>query len=190
LSHRHWHGGLRIVEAQGSYWVFDEEGRIDEHLREVGGAAMSFAFMSDKRDGKIVSLTPSIRRREFRNEHRWEVDKDTMESIAADIWPAKGLRASDVASVKGKAPKRPPMTSEGKYALAEIERSLGDIAFKLVDLTSPALNTLGTLGLRRESVDSGPSSKPPVREKWAGQRALPGCQVFNKKQPSHSASWP
>lgn len=130
---------LRIVEAQGSYWVFDDVGHIDDHLREVGGAAMSFAFMNDTRDGKVVSLAPSISRHEFRKEHRWEVTKDILDSIAADIWPAKGLRASDVASVMGKAPKRPPMTSEGKYALAEIERSLGDVAFKLVGLTTAAL---------------------------------------------------
>lgn len=130
---------VQIIEAQGSYWVFDAAGRIDKHLREVGGAAMSFAFMSDKRDGKVVSLTPSIRRQAFKKEHRWDVDKETLDLIAADIWPAKGLRASDVASVKGIVPKRPPMTSQGKYALPELASKLSMIAFELSRFTEPTL---------------------------------------------------
>lgn len=133
---------LRILEAQGSYWVFNAAGRIDEHLRKGGGAAMSFAFMSDNRDGKVVSLSPSIRRQEFKKEHRWDVDKETLDLIAADIWPAKGLRASDVASVKGIAPKRPPMTSEAKYALAELGPKLSHIAFELSTFTEPTLRAI------------------------------------------------
>jgi hypothetical protein len=37
---------VRILDAQGEFWTFDNEGRIDENLQQVGGEAFSLKSLT------------------------------------------------------------------------------------------------------------------------------------------------
>jgi hypothetical protein len=130
---------VRILDARGSYWTFDKEGRIDQALMESAGQAMEFAFRAPTNTrGKVVDLRPEIKRKQWQDATRWDLTAEDLERIAADLWP--GLAdASDIKTVKGKAQKKPPLTREASKAIDEIHGKIAAIAQEIKDLSEPAL---------------------------------------------------
>ncbi len=55
---------------------------------------------------------------------------------------AQEAAPSDVKVAEGKAPRKPPLTREGRNALAEIGAKIGLISWQLTQLTEPALKGL------------------------------------------------
>ncbi|WGJ13771.1 hypothetical protein QEV83_13910 [Methylocapsa sp. D3K7] len=133
---------VRILDAQGEIWSFDSEGRIDESLRNSVGDIFNFAFDHNPQNSKVVSLTPEIKRREFLSKSRWDIKKEELDRISADIWPAFNGASSDVEVVDGKTPKKPPLTWQAKNSLSEIAPKISLIAWQLADLKEPALKGL------------------------------------------------
>jgi len=133
---------VRILDVQGSYWIFDKQGRIDKGLQSRLALAMELAFSNPtNRKGKVVDLRPELKRKKFEEEHRWELTVEEVNRIAVDLWPHLA-DAQEVQTIKGKAPKRPPLTYEAKNAVSEITSKIGAISRELEDLSEPALKGL------------------------------------------------
>jgi hypothetical protein len=133
---------VRILDAHGYYWEFDDEGHIHKGLQAAAFAAMDLSFPAEETDSKVINLTPEIKRREFKNKHRWDVTKDILDQIAADIWPAYHGPLAEIASVKGRVPKKTPLTWEARRVLPEISAKLSAISYELSKLSDPALKGL------------------------------------------------
>jgi hypothetical protein len=129
----------RILDAQGSYWAFDNDGKINRSLSDAAFEFMDVAFNKPDRSSKVVSLTPEIKRRDVKARHRWDVTKDILDRISADIWPGIAGQAAEVTSITGKLPKRPPLTSEARRILPDIAARLSLIETDLRMLSEPAL---------------------------------------------------
>ena len=132
---------LRVVSAEGSFWTFDEDGKIDEGLRQAAAVAMDLLPLKPS-SGKIVSLSPSLKRRQFRQQHRWDLSKEHLDLIAADVWPSEYDRDAKISVATGKEPRKPPLTYEAKEALREIEPAIAVMKSKLERLSEPALKGL------------------------------------------------
>lgn len=65
----------------------------------------------DPRSAKVVSLSPALTRRQFRQKHRWDLTKEHLDWIATDVWGADDMGSSKISVAKGKEPKRPPLSS-------------------------------------------------------------------------------
>jgi hypothetical protein len=130
---------VRILDATGHFWTFDADGKITEGLQESSFAAMELAFAAEpKRAGKVVDLRPDLKRKNYREKYRWDLTAEDLERITADLWPHLA-NAAEVATVKGKASRRPPLTHEAKRAIDEIYSKLAGISTLLEDLSEPAL---------------------------------------------------
>ena len=93
---------VRILNARGSYFEFDDEGRVDEHLRNSMADRMDIAFAPRaKSKGTVVDLVPEIKRRELDARDRWTLSADDLDKIAADLWPGVHGPAPEVSTVKG-----------------------------------------------------------------------------------------
>lgn len=132
----------RIIDAQGSYWAFDDEGKIDGSIQAAVADLMGFAFAKGDRSSKVVSLTPEIKRRDFNSRHRWDVTKEVLDAISADIWTGIVGRSSEVSSVTGKSPRKPPLTTDAKRILPDITHRLSLIASDLAMLSESSLKGL------------------------------------------------
>ena len=133
---------VRILDVTGSFWTFDAEGRIDVALRHAGTEWMNYAFSPASRrrtTGRVVDLVPELKRRELEARHRWSVTQDDVDRIAADIWPGVHGPASDITAVKGKAPRRPPLSWAAKDALIAIAPKLAGIDDQVTSLTEAGL---------------------------------------------------
>jgi hypothetical protein len=91
--------------------------------------------------GPVVDLGPSIKREQWKRENRWELSKEDLDMIAADIWGSlpEGTKRKNV---KGAAPKAPPMPYRARDALAEINSAIARIEFELTRLSEPALKAI------------------------------------------------
>ena len=148
---------VALLDIHGSYWTFDDEGRIDKGLNESISSLLDFAFDHERPASKVVSLVPVLKKKRHREQHRWEPTKDDYDRIAADIWPGINGPVEDVTSVKGEAPKRPPLTSSAKHSLSEIRSHLSSIGFELEKLSEPGLKGLA-FELRRNATFDRDSS--------------------------------
>lgn len=134
---------VRIVRATGAYWTFDEEGHLDRSFLNRAADALDFLQESPAEAGdSVVDIKPQLRRKKWEREHQWELSKDELDRIAADVWPSEDGPPKPERIV-GTAPKRPPLTREAKSALREIESALYKISSELEDLSEPALKGLG-----------------------------------------------
>lgn len=132
----------RIMDAKGSYWLFDKEGRIDQDLQNRMLSAMELAFSAPTNPkAKVVDLRPELKRKKFKDEYRWDLTVEDLNRIAVDLWPSLA-DAGEVRTVKGKVPKRPPLTSEAEQVLSDIEEKVVFIDLALERLSEPALKGL------------------------------------------------
>lgn len=132
----------RILDATGSYWDFDTEGRIDKSLH---ASMLAVLEASDARPtsktGKVVDLRPELKRKSFQEKHRWNLTAEDLDRIAADLWPEMA-KVNEVRIVKGKVKKAPPLTWEAKQAIDTVHSSIASISVALQNLTEPALKGL------------------------------------------------
>lgn len=147
---------IQIVDAWGGFFTFNEEGKIDEALRQSAAEAMDLLPTPDVGSGNVVSLSPPLKRRQFREKHRWDLTKEHLDWIAADIWPSEnGGSPAHVSIATGKEPRRPPLTYEAKEVLRKIEEKLAGVGFELDRLSEPALKGLAFEARHRAEAQSG-----------------------------------
>ena len=150
---------VRILDVRGSYWEFDDTGRVDVSLSASLSEwmdAFGFGSPATRETGRVVSLVPEIKKRDFNARHRWDVTRDDVDRIAADIWPGINGAAEDIATVKGVKPKRPPLTYEARKALNEIGPLLLSVTHKLEDLSENGLKGLAFEARRTATNDENP----------------------------------
>jgi hypothetical protein len=143
---------IKIVDARGGFFTFDEEGRIDEALRKSTAEAMDLLPTPNIGSGNVVSLSPTLKRRQFREKNRWHLAKEHLDWIAADVWPREDGRPAHVTIAIGKAPRRPPLTYEAKEALRNIREKIISIECELERLSEAALKGLA-FETRKEAED-------------------------------------
>lgn len=73
-------------------------------------------------------------------ENRWELSKEDLERIAADIWPKS--KSDAITMLKGTAIKPPPVPHQARRALDKIGEHLVDVDSELDRLSEPALKGL------------------------------------------------
>ncbi len=148
----------RILDARGSYWQFDAEDRIDEDLRERWAEHLDTGRAAARaKRSAVIDLLPEIKRREIEARNTWTLTADDLDSIAADLWPGVHGPADEVSSVKGKAPKKPPLTSEARWALDDIAKHVNAITGKLNGLSERSLKSLA-FEAARTRIAKSPSS--------------------------------
>lgn len=135
---------LQILDVLGSFWDFDDDGKIDEGLHESmrGWMGLLGDDKAKRRAGTVVDLVPELKKKELHAKHRWTPTADEVNLIAADIWPGINGPAPAVESVKGTAPKKPPLSYRAKDALATISRDVAMIQNQLTGLREAELKAL------------------------------------------------
>jgi hypothetical protein len=132
-----------ILEATGSFFDFDNKGKVHGSLMRAGFEAREThqALERSKRNGpsKVVDLSPKLNREKWERENRWQLSKQQLDAIADDIWRRKRDAAAKVTQAKGAAPKPVPLTREAEEAIREVEIQLMGIDLKLQQLSETAL---------------------------------------------------
>ena len=146
---------VQILDVAGHYWQFDAEGKIDAGLRESMREIMEVAHDNPlrRRQATVVDLMPDLKRRELHEKSRWTPTSDEVDRIAADIWPGITGPAPDVETVKGKAPRRTPLSYSAKHALRELAGEVGTICHRLAALTEYDLKGLAFEAVRTASFE-------------------------------------
>jgi hypothetical protein len=135
----------RITRADGLFLHFDAAGKVHESLVNSGFEAMETfdALERSKRiKSKVVDLSPKLNREKWEREHRWDLSQDDLDLISADLWKTKKAQVAKVIQAKGISPTPPPLTSEAREAIREIQSHVFGIGGKLEFLTEPALKGL------------------------------------------------
>ena len=146
---------LRILDVIGIFWDFDAAGYMDESFIRVMGEWMEFAFSHSKakREGRVVDLVPELKRKELHERHRWLPTQEDIDRVAADLWPGVHGPADSVKAVRGKQPRRPPLTYDAKRALDEIGVSVSGIDYQMGKLTEAGLKGLSFEASRHGSFE-------------------------------------
>ena len=133
----------RIMDARGFFWTFDAQGRLEDDVHASFHLRMDAEEAARRgRAGRVVSLLPEIKRKEQIARDNWTLSAEDLDRIAADLWPGVHGPADEVTSVKGKNPKRPPLTYEAKHALQRLVDSVFQINGILDGLSERALKGL------------------------------------------------
>jgi hypothetical protein len=137
----------RITKADGSFLHFNAAGKVHKSLVNSGFEAMETfeALERSKRiksKSKVVDLSPKLNREKWEREHRWNLSKDDLDLISADLWKMKKAEVAKVVQAKGVQAVPPPLTSEARNAVREIHTHIFGIHGKLEFLTEPALKGL------------------------------------------------
>lgn len=130
----------RIAHTQASIWTFDDEGKVDDALRDAAGQYMAAAHGSAEPEDTVVDLRPRLTKRKLDAHLRWEPSKSDIEIIIADIWPRKGV--ARLKSAKGVTKKRPPLTWDARQALSEASSVFWKISHAVDGLKIPSLRGL------------------------------------------------
>jgi hypothetical protein len=154
---------LQIIESEGAFWTFDADGKIDQALRNSAAEALDLGPVPNNSGGKVVNLLRSLKRREFREQNRWELTKEHLDWISADLWPSEDIwPQANISIASGTEPKRPPLTYEARRALVEIETKISMVHLELDRLSEAALKGLAFEA--REKIES-------VSDLWTGVAA-------------------
>jgi hypothetical protein len=145
----------RILDARGFYWTFDDSGKIDESLRWGAYEAMETWDAAQRASrAKVVDLRPQLKRKEWEQRNRWGLTKDELDRVCADIWPTLArAEAEAIETVKGKAPKRPPLTHEAERLIRDVGIKLFEIGHDIEELSEPALKGFAFEARRHASTD-------------------------------------
>lgn len=118
----------RILEATGSYLIFDKQGKVHESLvRRCFEAVETYeALERSKRiaPSKVVDLSPKLNREKWERERRWQPSTKDLDEISADIWKQKRADSVKVVQAKGAKPIPPKITFEATRAIREIQNHL------------------------------------------------------------------
>jgi hypothetical protein len=120
---------------------FDEAGKIQQSLREANRALVeSLPTPSSSDDKAVVDITRRLKRKKLEREHRWDLTKQDLDRIAADLAiPGFHRGEARLRSISGSAPRREPLTYEGRNAISEIETAVYRVFGQLEGLTERAL---------------------------------------------------
>jgi hypothetical protein len=130
---------VRILDASGTYWTFDAQGKIHQDLHNSVAAALELHDNAARASrAKVVDLRPQLKKKEWEAKNRWDLSKEDLDRIAADLWPSVAA-LDDIKPVKGKAQKKPPLTYEAKDAIRELDHKLDMIRFSVRQLSETAL---------------------------------------------------
>jgi hypothetical protein len=129
----------RILDAKGRYWAFKADGRLS--MENVWRAADLFPAPKPSA-GSVVDLRPELARKKWRSAHIWDVTKDDLDRILAAMMPTAAAISEVVQTVKGKSPRKPPLTYQAEQASREISLKLSEIEWKLDALSEPSLKSL------------------------------------------------
>jgi hypothetical protein len=137
----------RITRVDGTFLHFDAAGKVHKSFASSGFEAMETfdAFARSKRiksKSKVVDLSPKLNSEKWEREHRWELSKDDLDLVSADLWKMKKAEVVKMVQAKGVNPTQPPLTSEARNAVREIQTHIFGIQSKLEFLTEPALKGL------------------------------------------------
>lgn len=127
----------RIVSTDGSIWIFDEAGKIDEGFQDAMRHAMDALPPFHGNSGKIVSIGHELSRKHLAANYRWEPGQSEIDRVVADIWPIKGQPL--LKSAKGTASKKPLLTWEAGRTLDEATDSFWKIAQAIEKLKARSL---------------------------------------------------
>jgi hypothetical protein len=133
----------RILEATGSFFDFDNKGKVQESLMRGGFEAVETyqALERSKRIGpsKVVDLSPKLNREKWERENKWQLSQQQLDVITDDIWRRKRTATAKVIQAKGAAPRPVPLTHEAEEAIGDIAAQLYGIDLKLQQLSELAL---------------------------------------------------
>ena len=139
----------RILDARGEFWTFDADGKVDRDMNERMIAVLDrVAEPPAARRGPVVDLVPEIKKREQQARDEWTLTADDLDRIAADLWPGVHGPAPEISSVKGKAPRKPPLTTEARWALQRLNDHVNAIKSELGGLPERALKGLAFEAMR------------------------------------------
>lgn len=146
---------VRILDIVGVFWDFDAEGYMDESFIRVMGEWMEFAFSHSKakREGRVVDLVPELKKKELQERHRWLPTQEDVDRVAADLWPGINGPVADVKAIRGKQPRKPPLTYDAKRALDEIGVSVSGIDYQMGKLSEAGLKGLSFEAARHGSFE-------------------------------------
>jgi hypothetical protein len=138
---------VKIDRADGSFLTFDKNGQVHSDLVASGFAAMETYRALERADrmattGKVVDLSPKLKREKWERENRWTPSKQDLDAICDDIWKRKRAASPKVQQAKGIAPKPPSLTREAQQAVREIQTQIFGIEAKLEFLSEAALKGL------------------------------------------------
>ena len=122
--------------SKAGYWLFDKEGKLDLEPSHAW-FRLSDPFRAPK--GKVVDIRPEIERSKWRADNLWDITAEDLGRLTAALWPGIAQQPEEVAAVKGKAARKPPLTSDARDALRDIVGKTGSIGRKLEELTEPGL---------------------------------------------------
>lgn len=132
---------VRIRDARGLYWRFEDDGRLNDDKRVEFGRW--YDPLRERPSGKVVDLRPDLERKKWERKHRWDVTAEDLDRITAAVWPWTADEGEGgIQAVKGTARKAPPMTRDGEDAFRKIRNAIHDIDFALEKLSEPALKGL------------------------------------------------
>jgi hypothetical protein len=143
------------LDAHGSYWDFDQDGKIHEGVRNSLADYMNLPGFGrpHRKDGRVIDLVPEIKRRQVQAKHSWTLTKEDIDKVAMDLWPGYEGPKLEVTGVKGICPKKPPLSRDAREALYEISGKIGSINFALEGLSEPALKGLAFEARRSASYE-------------------------------------
>jgi hypothetical protein len=128
----------RLLQAEGSILVFDDEGGIQEGLHEALALAMELIHATE-RNGTVVSLRPHATKKKLDSEFRWDPGKREIERIIADIWPKK--KDDRLKAFNSTTKRKPPLTFDARRALETVTQGFWKIPYEIEKLKEPSLKS-------------------------------------------------
>jgi hypothetical protein len=127
----------RMLSSEASIWIFDDNGAIDEGLRDAVFEIMNTLPTFGSSDGTVVPIGPRLNKKRLAAKYRWTPTQSDLNLVIADIWP--NGQSARLKSAKGAAPRRPPITYDAKHALKETSDPFWRIEAAIRDLKEPSL---------------------------------------------------
>lgn len=126
----------KIDHANGYYFEFDSEGRIDRGLQRGLAEVMDLASPSDDQDN-VVALAGRRAKKQWREVNRWTPTSEDLDRIIADLMRKPGVKALE--SLVGVTAKRAALTYEAKSVIEELAGKVGTLDWSISYLSEKAL---------------------------------------------------
>lgn len=125
-----------IDHANGYYFEFDSDGRIDRGLQRGLAEAMDLGFAPDDHDN-VVTLAGRRAKKQWRDVNRWTPTADDLDRIVADLMRKPGVKAFE--SLVGVTAKRAALTYEAKSVIEELAGKVNTLDWRISYLSEKAL---------------------------------------------------
>lgn len=126
-----------INHANGFYYEFDAEGRIDRSVRQGLNEIMSFSFPASQETDNVVALSKRRSKKAWRDVNRWEPSAQDLDRVLADIIRKPGTKAFP--TIDGIAPRQPALSYEAKAAISKLQSDHGMWNWYIRQLSERAL---------------------------------------------------